>query len=837
MKQMSPRHLDDAHAPERRGRLFDALRATNEAIMRSSTAREMLQKVAEAALESGGLLGAAIFRKESGFARLRMDASAGAFVGLIDDIELTVDEADIAGRGLAGQVFRSNRPCVSDNVVGDPDLRLCWEFAAKAGVKSCAVLPITGRGAVIGVMHFFLGEDYGSLDTGVTCLMKQIAENVSFGLEMFSREEERALAASGQLRLHGMYVALSSTNEAIMRARTREELYRLVCEAAVLGGDFTSTTILLKDEGNEFLRVAASAGRNAHRVRSTRFAVSADRPEGRGLTGTALRTRQPCIVNHFTGDVRTVHWHDLARGGGTKSGAAFPLLGANGAVGVLLFLSRECRAFNTDMVELLGRLAENVSFAMENFNRQEEKATAERQIQYLATHDALTGLHNRAMFSQLLDFSIKSARRKSSQCAVIFIDLDRFKVVNDSLGHPAGDALLVEVAKRIAGCLRESDVVARFGGDEFVLVIDGIQSRSEAAAVSQKLLQAIGVPMSLEGDEWRTSASLGIAMFPDDGHDEETLTKNADRAMYAAKESGKSRFSFYSHEIGSQSKERMALETKLRHALEFDQFTLHYQPKIDGLTGRISGVEALLRWTHPDLGTLAPDKFIPLAEETGLIVPIGRWVLKTACAQNVAWQREGLPAISMAVNLSPRQFLDEDLLADLDEVLAETGLAPHLLQLEITESMVMTNVERATGLLEEIQSRDVKLAIDDFGTGYSSMSLMKKFPIDTIKIDRSFVRDLADSAADRAITTAIIAMGKALGLTVVAEGVETREQDRFLREKSCDELQGYLFSRPVPPADIRGLLLAQHVPAALQPGLGTRTALSKTLSAAAPVFG
>jgi len=297
--------------------------------------------------------------------------------------------------------------------------------------------------------------------------------------------------------------------------------------------------------------------------------------------------------------------------------------------------------------------------------------------------------------------------------------------------------------------------------------------------------------------------------------------------MYLAKEEGKNNFRFFSSEVKSQSIERLRLEADLRHALELNQLALHYQPKIEVATGQISGLEALLRWTHPQLGNLPPTEFIPLAEETGLIIPIGRWVLNTACAQNMSWRRAGLPPLSMAVNLSPRQFLDPNLLDDIDGVLASTGMPAHLLQLEITESMVMQNVERAIKLLDEIRSRGVRLAIDDFGTGYSSMSLMKKFPIDTIKIDRSFVRDLAQSAEDRAIATAIISMGKALGLTVVAEGVETTEQDAFLRGHACDEVQGYLFSKPLRPEDIPALFgpkisspsLQPEFSAALQPAI------------------
>ncbi|HZE52100.1 MAG TPA: GGDEF domain-containing phosphodiesterase, partial [Bradyrhizobium sp.] len=310
----------------------------------------------------------------------------------------------------------------------------------------------------------------------------------------------------------------------------------------------------------------------------------------------------------------------------------------------------------------------------------------------------------------------------------------------------------------------------------------------------------------LSGHECHTTASIGIAMYPSDGADVQTLTKNADMAMYLAKEDGKNGLRFFTKEIKTQSIERLTLESALRRALDRDQFALHYQPKVDMTTGQITGVEALLRWTHPDLGVLPPAQFIPLAEETGLIVPIGRWVLRKACAQNMAWQRSGLRPVSMAVNLSPRQFLDEDLLQDIDGALAASGMPPVLLQLEVTESMVMRNVSRAVKVLDAIQSRGIRLAIDDFGTGYSSMSLMKQFPIDTIKIDRSFVRDLPDDSEDKAITQAIISMGKALGMTIVAEGVETAEQETFLRDHACDEMQGFLFSKPVPSQQLAELL-------------------------------
>jgi diguanylate cyclase (GGDEF)-like protein/PAS domain S-box-containing protein len=439
-----------------------------------------------------------------------------------------------------------------------------------------------------------------------------------------------------------------------------------------------------------------------------------------------------------------------------------------------------------------------------------DQKLAEERIQHLATHDALTGLPNRATFSHLLAAAIRQAHQTSARFAVLFIDLDRFKFINDTLGHEAGDHLLKEVTGRFRRSLRGSDVIARLGGDEFVVLVRDLDSAEQATTVARKLLATAIKPTVLTGRECRVTASIGIAMYPHHGQDEQTLMKNADIAMYFAKEEGKNNFKFYSKEIKSLSLERLMLENHLRRALERDEFSLHYQPKLHLSHGHICGVEALLRWNNRELGAVPPNQFIALAEETGMIIQIGKWVLKTACEQNVVWQRAGLPPISMAVNLSVRQFADERLLDDIAAILEETGMAPQLLELEITEGMVINNPAHTARLLAAIKKMGVRLAIDDFGTGYSSLGQLKNFPIDTLKIDRSFIRDIAISPDDRAITQAIIAMGKTLRLAVVAEGVETQEQEVFLREHGCDEMQGFLFARPLPAPELAALLGA-HV--------------------------
>lgn len=435
-----------------------------------------------------------------------------------------------------------------------------------------------------------------------------------------------------------------------------------------------------------------------------------------------------------------------------------------------------------------------------------ESKQAEEKIQHMATHDALTGLPNRFMFTQLLSHSLQAAKRYQKQCAVLFMDLDRFKLINDTMGHAAGDLLLQEVAARLKQTLRAVDLVARLGGDEFVVLIEEVSNLKHLETVANKILSTVIKPMSIFGEECRVTGSIGISVFPNDADDEQTLMKNADIAMYFAKEEGKNNFQFYSTDIKPLSIERLSIESHLRHALECNEFFLHYQAKLDFKTNVITGVEALLRWNNPALGSVTPMQFIPVAEETGLIVPIGRWVLKTACAQNVAWQQQGLPPVCMAVNLSLRQLTDDNLIDDIKTVLNDSGMAPNLLELEITERMVMHNPERVIGILTRIKNMGVRLALDDFGTGYSSLAQIKHFPIDTLKVDRSFIRNIPKDIEDKAITKAIIAMGRTLSLTVVAEGVETQEQMDFLRQHSCDEMQGFYFSKPIAPKQFAELL-------------------------------
>jgi diguanylate cyclase (GGDEF)-like protein/PAS domain S-box-containing protein len=435
-----------------------------------------------------------------------------------------------------------------------------------------------------------------------------------------------------------------------------------------------------------------------------------------------------------------------------------------------------------------------------------EHKAYEDHIGFLANHDALTNLANRNLLSDRIGQAILHARRAGRMLALLFLDLDRFKDVNDCFGHSVGDALLKAVADRIRKLVREGDTVARQGGDEFIILFTNFQYQQDIVNVAAKLIHALSEPFLIEGHELHMSASIGATVFPGDGDDAPTLLRNADTAMYRAKEERGNAFQFYSQEMSEQAIERSRLESALRQAIERKEFEVFYQPQVDIATGQIRGVEALIRWHRPGFGMIPPVRFVPLAEETGLIVPIGEWVLRTACAQNKAWQDAGLPACCVSVNLSARQFKQPDLADMVAAVLRETGLEPQYLDLELTESLVMSGAEQFISKLQALNAMGVQLSIDDFGTGYSSLSYLKRFPINTLKIDQSFVRDIVTDVDDAAITRSVISLGHSLNLKVIAEGVETDAQLAYLRRHGCDKMQGYLFSRPVPAMEFAQML-------------------------------
>ena len=426
-----------------------------------------------------------------------------------------------------------------------------------------------------------------------------------------------------------------------------------------------------------------------------------------------------------------------------------------------------------------------------------ERKLSDRHLRYLSHHDKLTGLANRELFKDRLAQAVARAERSGNLVALLFLDLDRFKSINDMLGHLVADKLLVAVAERLKTCVRNVDTIARLGGDEFTIVLEDVATPFDAELVCRKVVGALEDPLEIEDQEIYATASIGVTFFPTDATEVTGLIRNADVAMYRAKEDGRNKYHLFTADLNARAVERLSIETALRHALDREELFLCYQPKVNLQTGRVLGVEALVRWQHPHRGIVSPDEFVPVAEETGLIVPVGEWVLRQACEDALRWSRSGVEDVNVAVNLSARQFRQGDLLKTVDNIFCELSFDPNRLELEITESLLMDDTEASEVALYDLKAFGLSIYLDDFGTGYSSLAYLKKFPIDGLKIDRSFIRDIPGDVDDEAITRAIVALSQALRLKVVAEGVETRAQLDFLNLEGCDEVQGYLFSKPL----------------------------------------
>jgi diguanylate cyclase (GGDEF)-like protein/PAS domain S-box-containing protein len=736
---------------------------------------------------------------------------------------------------------------------------------------------------------------------------------------------ERKKSEHDNLKLQQLFSALSLTNEAILRAKTADQLYQNACRAAVSSKLFSIASILIPNSRGNFY-AHTTIGDVLPVMKKTRVSSNPDEPEGRSMTATAYRDGKAMFSNDFLADERTAAWHEHARLHGVASAAALPVLQHKKPVAVMVFYASEKNMFDERTQSLLQSMADNVSFALDSFANADDQARASAKIRqneerfrsltnlssdfywemdkrlrftlyegrivghsnksavnsaigltlwenpgvepdsmnwkqfrrllkkeqafrefefsftnieghlyhlalsgepildpagqftgyrgitrditdkkrianhikFLATHDTLTGLPNRVMFSELLGQAIRNANRyKDQRFAVLFIDLDRFKAVNDTYGHQTGDLLLSEVAARLKLPLRNSDIVARLGGDEFVVLLQKVSDKDHAGHIASNILEIFAQPIKLGQREFLISASIGISLYGLDANNEEGLMTHADTAMYAAKEEGRNNFRLYSAELHQHKQELAGLAIELRHALNRGELFLNYQAKLELTTGRVAGVEALLRWNHPELGEISPCEFIPIAEDNGLIVPIGEWVLDTACRQVLEWQNSGLPALSLAVNLSTRQFNHPELPSYIKNMLKSIGFPAAQLELEITESLVMQNPEHAVSVMQEMKSFGIRFALDDFGTGYSSLGQLRHYPIDTLKIDRAFIRDLDTNREDQAISKAIISLSKTLGLSVVAEGVENSKQIAFLRHYQCDQIQGFFCHRPM----------------------------------------
>jgi diguanylate cyclase (GGDEF)-like protein len=560
-------------------------------------------------------------------------------------------------------------------------------------------------------------------------------------------------------------------------------------------------SILLLDETGRRLRCGAAPNLPAAYAK----AIDGVRVGPNGASsGTAAYRRETVVV----GDVMTDPlWQDYKGHAvelGFRSCWSTPILSHQGeVVGVFAIHANEPRKPTDSEMGLIEVATRIAGIAI-------ERKLAEDRIQFMASHDALTGLPNRTLLGDRLSQAVLRARRDDRWVTVLFIDLDNFKLVNDSLGHNAGDELLKRIAGRMVGCVRATDTVVRLGGDEFVVVLaDQPKSAEAISGVVKKIQSAIAEAVCLEGHDLRATSSIGIANYPDDGVDANALMANADAAMYRAKEVGRDNFQFYTPELNTKVHEKFLLQEELRNAVARSEFVLHYQPQVDLRTGRVFAVEALIRWNHPKHGIVPPTKFIPLAEETGLIVSIGDWVLREACRQNKSWQDAGVPPMAVSVNVSARQFRERDLVSRVAAALSEGGLEAKYLELELTESLIMQDVGLAVATMKDLRRLGLQLSIDDFGTGYSSLSALKTFPVARLKIDKSFIDGILSDENDKAVAGAVMSLGRALNLRVIAEGVETEAQAAFLRSINCDEIQGYLFSKPLPAAEIEELLTAK----------------------------
>ncbi len=603
-------------------------------------------------------------------------------------------------------------------------------------------------------------------------------------------DAQRGEVQAKNLRLTHLYAALSQCNQAIVRCQNEDELFAQICHDAVTFGGMKMAWIGLLDKSGERVRPTAAFGAGMEYLDGIEVSIDATQPHGCGPVGISMRGDRPYWCQDFERDPATAPWHERGARLGWKASAGLPLHRNGVVVGCISLYSDTVNAFDEDERRLLVEMATDIDFAMNGYAQ-------EAHIQRLANYDALTGLPNRMILNDRMLQAITLAQRNQASLAVMFLDLDHFKDINDTLGHSAGDHLLIEIAKRLTAMLREEDTVTRLGGDEFILLFPGTDG-SGAAQVAEKLIHSITQAFSTPAQELNVSASIGIAIYPDDGEDFETLSKNADTAMYRVKQEGRNGYRFFTAEMQARSARKLQLEYALRHALALDQMTLHFQPQLALANGRVVGAEALLRWQHPQLGQVSPAEFIPVAEANGLILPIGEWVLKTAVQQLKTWMDQGMAPMVMAVNLSVAQFRHPALPELVSRILEQARLPSACLELELTEGVALENPLGAIAIMNQLHERGVRMSIDDFGTGYSSLNYLKRFKVYKLKIDQSFVRDISTDPEDKAIVSAVISMAKSLGLKTIAEGVETPSQLAFLREQGCDEVQGYYFSRPLP---------------------------------------
>lgn len=725
---------------ERLKQLYSALSQCNQAIVRSQNEEELFPIICHDAVEFGRMKMAWIGIADRSTHEIKVLSYYGSGTDYLQELTISIDPNNTISYGPTGRSINENRPVWCQDFQNDPLTAPWHEKGKQYGWGASAALPLHRNGEAIGVFTLY-AQEVGAFDEPARKLLEEMAMDISFALESFDRDTARKRAEDAlQKNQKHLLAIIENEPECVKLVDTRGNLLEMnPAGLAMLEAD--SLEEVQKYTLIDYILPEWQAAFIALHKQVMNGENALLEFEVQGLKGT-----RRWLETHAT-----------------------PLRDNDGNVTMLLGITRDTT----------------------------ERKHQEERIRYLANFDHLTGLPNRTQLDNRIKDLLSFSKRNNTHFVVIFLDLDRFKEINDSLGHSVGDTLLIESSTRLISLLREEDTVARLGGDEFIILLPNTQVEG-AAQVAQKLLDAFKTSFHIENHELSISISIGISLYPNDGTDFETLYKNADTAMYRAKRSGRDTFYFFTDEMQRFSIRNLELGNALRHALNRNELHLHYQPQFSALDGTIIGAEALLRWTHPDFGVVSPTEFIPIAEENGTILSIGEWVLRTAVHQAKTWMDQGYPPIIMAVNLSAVQFRSSNLPLRISTILQEVGLPAEYLELELTESMAMHDPQRAINVMNDLNERGVRMSIDDFGTGYSSLNYLKKFNIYKLKIDQSFIRDIDIDPEDKAIVAAIIIMAKSLGLQTIAEGVETIEQLEYLREQGCGEIQGYYFSKPLP---------------------------------------
>ena len=719
----------------RLSQLYAALSQCNQAIVRCSSEAELFPQICRDAVTFGGMKMAWIGLLNE-HKQLAPVASFGSGIEYLDGLKMSGDEANLATSGPVGIAIREDRPFWCQDFQDDPSTVLLRDQGLQFGWGAAASLPLHRNGAIIGTFTLY-STQVNAFDEAACNLLTEMAMDIDYALNSYELEIQRKTAEHEWRKLS--QVVEQSHNAIIITDLNANIEY--VNQASVRQSGYSQSELI----GNKTSLLKSS------------------------------KTQQETYKDMWAQITTGKEWHGELTNM-RKDGSEYSVL-------TMISPLHQTNGSFTNFVSIQDDIT--------------ERKLAEQRLQHLVNYDALTGLPNRLQLEERAKFAISLAKRSGSALALMFLDLDNFKDINDTLGHSFGDILLIELAKRLQLTLREEDTVSRLGGDEFILLLPNIDARG-AAQVAEKLMQNISSPYQSDHAELIMTASIGIALYPDDGQDLETLSKRADTAMYRVKQEGRHGFHFFTAEMQARSERSLQLGNALRHALERDQLKLHYQPQISIKDGRVIGAEALLRWQHPELGSVSPAEFIPVAEETRLILPIGEWVLRQAAEQAVRWMKEGQAPIVMAVNLSAVQFRHPDLPDLITRILDDAGLPPEYLELELTEGVAMHDPQAAIAIMNNLHDRGIRMSIDDFGTGYSSLSYLKKFQVYKLKIDQSFVRDISTDIEDKAIVSAVINMAKSLGLITIAEGVETAGQLEFLSKHGCEEVQGYYFSKPLP---------------------------------------